>query len=374
MKNPTDPTAPKASPAEEPATQPAATPREAAQKPRTLTIEITRYASLLSIVSEWRNIGRFSVFIALLLTIFFAGLTIITLSIKRFYPYNDIRTNALGAMTIKSEDKDVTYWLFNTAELWADSGIQVEEGDILTIRASGSSHTAVHHLTAETKENRALSNPWSGTQGDLNTRDKRDKLRAQWRIVPNRPSDALIMRVVPQASSLYDANGQPVDAEVLPTGEHLADVYFIGKERTDLRIAQSGTLHFAVNDIVLTPQTIYNMVRDNLLEMDAAGQHGAKRFFDSFKTADRGIVGKEDVKALFATLEADPALKALYKRQNRSYYGFGKHPGKPEEGANSIGSNELSYYNEKSYLEAWFDDNLGSFLIVVERKKEGGAR
>lgn len=42
------------------------------------------------------------------------------------------------------------------------------------------------------------------------------------------------------------------------------DLYLIGKERTELHINQDGILHFAVNDIVLTPDIIYEMVLDNL--------------------------------------------------------------------------------------------------------------
>lgn len=29
----------------------------------------------------------------------------------------------------------------------------------------------------------------------------------------------------------------------------------------------------------------------------------------------------------------------------------------------------MSYYNEQRYYNAWYDDNVGSFLIVVELKK-----
>ncbi|MBO4660358.1 MAG: hypothetical protein J5610_02740 [Prevotella sp.] len=47
---------------------------------------------------------------------------------------------------MKSEDKEVIYWLLNTADVWANSGIHVEKGDELTIRASGLSHAGIHHL------------------------------------------------------------------------------------------------------------------------------------------------------------------------------------------------------------------------------------
>ena len=31
--------------------------------------------------------------------------------------------------------------------------------------------------------------------------------------------------------------------------------------------------------------------------------------------------------------------------------------------------NELVYYKEKEFRDAWFVDNIGSFLIVIERKR-----
>ena len=32
--------------------------------------------------------------------------------------------------------------------------------------------------------------------------------------------------------------------------------------------------------------------------------------------------------------------------------------------------NELLYYYDKGFTDAWYVDNVGSFLIVIERKKE----
>lgn len=131
---------------EHPASADKQPPRRDAEQPERLIVRITRYQPFIDIVSDRRKIVNAALLITLVTCLIFMALLAIVLTVKRIYPYNDIQTNALGAMTIKDEDKEVTYWLFNTAELWANSGIAVKRGDVLTIRASGLSHSAIHHL------------------------------------------------------------------------------------------------------------------------------------------------------------------------------------------------------------------------------------
>ena len=110
---------------EQPASAEKQNPRREDEEPERLIVRITRYQPFIDIVSDSRKIVNAALLITLVTCLVFMGLLAIVLTVKRIYPYNDIQTNALGAMTIKDEDKEVTYWLFNTAELWADSGIAV---------------------------------------------------------------------------------------------------------------------------------------------------------------------------------------------------------------------------------------------------------
>ncbi len=340
--------------------QPASNPNSAPEQDsgRTpadrLIVRIDRYTLLAEMLSKPRLMWYVAGLTALLLTFLFVGLTLAAITLKRIYPYNDFQTNAWGAMMIRTEEKDITYWLFNTAELWANSGIQVEEGDVLTIRASGRTHTAVHHLVDNARRNSLLADPWSDTEGFEHKESQRDRLRAKWRIIPHKPQDALIMWVAPPEAAL----------EETPDKSRL---YLIGKERTNFRVAQSGELRFAVNDIVLTPGNIYNMVVDHLKTIAKSDS----KYKDELKTLSSKpeyLITRDTVKTLFKHLAGNtPNLKKLYWDNRTASYAFGTYPGSSK---NEIDSNEMSYYNDIDYRNAWYDDNIGSFLIVIERKKQ----
>ena len=121
-----------------------------------MIIEIHKYQLLFDILKNPKLVWKLLLTMFCIVVVFFGGLSIVVLTIKSFYPYNNIRTNVYGATIMEDEDKEVIYWLFNTAELWANSGIEVEPGDELTIRASGASHTAIHHLVEDADNNRML--------------------------------------------------------------------------------------------------------------------------------------------------------------------------------------------------------------------------
>lgn len=329
-----------------------------------LTIHITRYAPLIDIIKNPGSIFRFSLFITLITAFLFFGMVLITITIKRIYPYNDIQTNALGAMTFKTEDKDVTYWLFNTAELWADSGIQVEKNDIITIRASGGSHTAIHHLVDNVRGNKQLTDPWCGTEGVPQKQILHDSLRAKWRILPHQPSDVLIMQIIPVGESPYDPRGC-IKEEYLNND----NIHLIGKERTDLYITQSGKLYFAVNDIVLTPRTIYEMFKDQMHHL-APGNRLVENFFRDHEKRYPEI-NKGSVETMFSHIGENDILSKLYADNRKSYYKFGPAPAAAgKEAPNTVSENEMSYYNKNDYSNVWYDDNIGSFLIVIEHKKK----
>ena len=308
------------------------------EKQNTLKVEIVSNWSFLEILSDWRKVSKIIAALFVIVITIFIGLAIVTISIKRIYPYNDIKVNAFGATTMQNEKTDVIYWLFNTADLWANSGIQVKEGDRLTIRASGRFHTAIHHLVKNAEQNAALNDKWVGTDGEGKETNRRDELRANYRIFANKPQDALLLQVVPNDKEDYLTNKSDTTAkfrterdkylvfenrkyseEIGKLGKKYVskiksreeDFYYIGKERTDLLIYNDGVLHFAVNDIVLTDDVIDRMI--------------------DFEKTNRGLE-------------------------------FSKHP-------TDTTKTEMDFYKEEHYYNAWYDDNVGSFLIVIERKQ-----
>lgn len=230
-----------------------------------LKVEIRQYQTLLEILDQPKKAMKVIAAMVTLAMAIFMALAFTTIAIKRFYPYNEIKTNAFGATTMQNEEVELTYWLFNTAELWGNSGIRVERGDQLTIRASGKSNTSIHHLVDRAFYNARPRYRWVGTEGE----PRPSNTRTAYRIYGERDPDALIMQVVPERES-GDANKLPEEYLRPDFVRSIADeedpenrFYYIGKERTDLMINQSGTLRFAVNDIVLTDACIDSLVRHN---------------------------------------------------------------------------------------------------------------
>lgn len=276
----------------------------ASDQEQTLKIEISKYTSLINAMSG-RKWLRMTISICAIGVFLFFCIFMVAFAIKKMYPYSDITTNGLGATTLKSEKGEVSYWLFNTASLWANTGISVKEGDIITIRSSGKYHTAIHHLFNDVDKNKKLENQWIGSEGYKQDEDKdsKDYYRGQFRIFPGMPNGALIMQV---------AKDEPIDTPLDSNSSGTADpdnFYYIGKERQHIYINNPGTLFFAINDIVLNSRNIDEMMRfKNKLEL--------------------GTTKKDNNETVC----------------------------------------ELEYYLENNYKTAWFDDNVGSLLILIEKE------
>lgn len=472
----------------------------AEKKKADLEVEIRQYQTLLEILDKPKSTLKVifaRMFFALAL---FMALAFTAIAIKRFYPYNEIKTNAFGATTMQNEEVELTYWLFNTAELWADSGIKVKRGDVLTIRASGKSNTSIHHLVDHAFYNARPRYAWVGTEGQPRSANT----RTEYRIYPDRDPDALILQVVPEKKELGGEYLRPdfVTRSKKDRRKCREDAqerfYYIGKERTDLRINQEGTLRFAVNDIVLTPRCIDSMqwkndlvfrklykdsaymrllsLRCDSLQLarlwhdrsiprapDASdeilhskvdsilrlrkecnrlkefykylGDHipgynnpedetlgklaryfGTEKEYPNINPFIPGKNGKERCDRLLddetirqgfrnycdstyrqsqvaiSALLKDPMLHklcSLWRNANDLGLYFGPHPvpliSGIDEGMERISPlrmpgdtirvlvypfyNEMTYYRDAGYYNAWFDDNIGTFLIVVERRK-----
>ena len=251
--------------------------RRQANKRTKVQIEIVKWSRLIDMLSDNRKVARTMVVVALLLIIVFVGVSAVALVLKRFYPYNVISTNPYGAAIIKNEDTEVVYWLFNTAELWANSGIKVEEGDIVTIRASGAVNTAIHHVVSAAENNEVLNDKYASPIGGVPA-GRKDEARVTQRIVSSATWGELLMQVIPEDkqkmgdaynwyhTTQYDKHSSP---DILDGHDGDADIYVVGKERQEIRIRKSGILHFTVNDIVLTDRVLEAMLRDGKLKKEA---------------------------------------------------------------------------------------------------------
>ena len=354
-----------------------------------ISIELYKYKTLIDALEDRHKVKRVIITIFILGMLLFAGITVITLSIKRLYPYSDITTNGLGATTIKSEKNEVSYWLFNTAILWANSGIAVDKGDIITIRASGKSHTAIHHLYDAAKNNKEKWNNWVGSEGESDQQSgERDTYRRRFRIFPDMPSGALLMQVKVSDNGPFDT---PLEGDP-------DNFYFIGKERQHIYINNGGTLCFAVNDIVLNRSTITSLMWENIRQKyiksdsipsikEEINRQIKKKIANpkinlfqelhlpnSYYNKDYDFL-MDSIKSLFDTVFKEE-IKDTSKKIGIMELGRTNLANEPDSKlSNDSIVCELSYYYGKEADEngkrktAWFDDNIGSFLIVVEKTK-----
>lgn len=349
---------------------------------QTVTIEIIRHRQLFNILRSPRALWKFIGILIVIVILLFFILAAVSLIIKRYYPYNDLNTNIYGATTLKNEDKDVTYWLFNTAEMWANSGIKVQTNDIITIRTSGAWHSSIHHLVEDAKSNNILRDNWIGSDGGMQ-KSTNDDFRAQFRISPQHPYGILLMGVVSENSQNTHSSGTPdentgyteefikaIDNPNNPDNPSIK-IYPIGRERANIRILSDGILHFTVNDIILTRKNITNMYKAYFDSIKQAFEPAeVTKIEDWIKTLD---TGKE------LQLNTIESLDKPYTYANGHYHInsndsiksdilFGRYAG--QDSALYLLKNELIYYYEKKFYDAWFVDNIGSALVIIERKNQ----
>ena len=376
------------------------------QKAKRVVITIERYQNLIEALEDHYKVRRVGISIFCIGALLFGALTIIMLSLKSFFPYSDISTTAFGTTTITDEQKQVSYFLFNTADLWANSGIYVKAGDVISVHSSGSSNTAIHHVHQHADQNTMRDRNYGPLGERLGRESKRDRLRRQFRIFPNYPSNALVMQVV-------DPNKDPKTRSDNPSSDNEKNFYYIGAQRDNIHIVHEGVLHFAVNDIVLDSTTIRKMMVANLavladIEKDSANvnkkywgnelfnQKIWKRLYqdvdyredkliyrDSSNHETYGIDRTINMEVLdkicqrYSITQIQDSIARAVKNtavaqrydtlmKDKTSFNFGGY-GEAKFGADPERKSEMDYYYEHQYKQAWYDDNLGSFLILVEK-------
>lgn len=365
-------------------------PQNTGDSTQNIRVEISRYKTLLDALSDPKKVARVIFTVFSLGVLLFFGITLVVVTVKRFYPYSDITTNALGTTTIKNENKEVSYWLLNTAELWADSGITVKKGQTVTVRASGKKHTAVHHLYKDAEENSPkLREPWVGTKGFNSLEDKRDERdmsRARYKLYPGANQDALIMQIVygdgpdnrPDDIVVTDKAGKNI------TGLRKTDNRFIliGDRQENIYIEKDGRLYFTINDIPLDDATILKMmceICDKPVTDDkpapkdkSAPKDTSESLLSLLQKADS--IRREYDKAKAEGKDIKSALDSLYN-SFKGLFGYrdkelpkidSSKYGAFEFGDNPYKQIELYGYYMERYVAPWYEDNVGSFLIVIE--------
>lgn len=389
---------------------------------RTVTIEIVRHKRLFEILENPRAMWKVIASLFVIVGVFFIGLALVVLVVKSFYPYNVIKTNPYGATIIKNEDKEVIYWLFNTAELWANSGIEVKKNDRITIRASGAANTAIHYLVDGASDDFQPKFSWVGTEG-IERNTGHSAFRGKFRLVPDAPFGKLLMQIIP-VSKQKDSGKWIKESTYIDGTDEKGEqnhIFTIGKERIELVIPCDGVLHFAVNDVVMSDKNIKDMYLASLRLFEKSIKGDCKKdlqsYIDSFNNIFENInddkdkndkdslkniiINNNNVNNFLNTYKGgilskikkekskDKKEESKNKKENTDKekreeyikrkglidslknlgYGFGVYYQKDDSVHNGYPFvNELIYYYDKKYRDPWYMDNVGSFLIVIERK------
>lgn len=329
--------------------------------PKRVEVTIVRHKQFFEMLKEPQTMWRVLLSLFFITVIVVIGLSFVVISVKRFYPYNTIQTNMYGATIMKNEDKEVIYWLFNTAELWANSGIKVKKNDELTIRASGASFTAIHHLVEATKNNKEIEDKWVDTEGQPKTRMK-DRLRVKYRIISDNCDEGKLLLMV--ADEDKQNNYADWVKELTDDKMDKANVEIIGKERISLKIKKDGILHFAVNDIILTDNVIAKMYKEFVNSIMDKHKKDFSKNRNEINSKIENYINNCNIKGLEELNQYFSNYKDAMDDTTGLMLGF--YPGKKDYYPLV---NELVFYKEHKFRDAWFVDNIGSFLIVIERKR-----
>lgn len=329
--------------------------------PKRVEVTIVRHKQFFEMLKEPQTMWRVLLSLFFITVIVVIGLSFVVISVKRFYPYNTIQTNMYGATIMKNEDKEVIYWLFNTAELWANSGIKVKKNDELTIRASGASFTAIHHLVEATKNNKEIEDKWVDTEGQPKTRMK-DRLRVKYRIISDNCDEGKLLLMV--ADEDKQNNYADWVKELTDDKMDKANVEIIGKEKISLKIKKDGILHFAVNDIILTDNVIAKMYKEFVNSIMDKHEKDFSKNKNEINSKIENYINNCNIKGLEELNQYFSNYKDAMDDTTGLMLGF--YPGKKDYYPLV---NELVFYKEHKFRDAWFVDNIGSFLIVIERKR-----
>lgn len=259
----------------------------------------------------------------LLLMIFsivlFIGLTSLSLAIKDRIPYKTVMSNEYGVFEMRNEKSDNYYFLFNTAELWGSSGIKVRKGQRLFIKASGIYNTELRHMTE--KDSTIYWINADGRAVEKGPNSTRDKILQEngTLLEPSADPGRLLAIVFENDILLSQWQHYEIDYDIFMKSN--PTIKAIGSN-ADYVVPNDGTLLFAVNDVVFT-----DSIRQKI---------------KSIRVQDAGI-------------------DTLNKRINYLEKKYKQHE--------SINEKEKSMRIKHHLERMWYDDNVGSFLIIIERPR-----
>lgn len=170
------------------------------------------------------------------------------------YPI-DISVNPNGALTYrKSLGREYGIYLFNTSDLWADTGISVSKNDHVRISVSGAFHSSVGDLIIDAEKN--TSKPailWVGQKmrESIESNKPQEKKRS-FCLAPDGYIGDVLFTIAPEFGGRAPLNIDPNHIKIWKPNKpdtHEKDIKSDKFVYGDFRVTRNGHLLLAVNDI-----------------------------------------------------------------------------------------------------------------------------
>lgn len=246
---------------------------------------------------------------------------------------NQQTVNSQGCLSVKQGlEREYAMYLFNTSELWADTGIELSKGDKYRMSFSGAFHSSIGHLIAESENNNPKPSViWTNCDTTSGQSDKKpycvdptnDIGVILYRIGPSLP--LINADIQPTAWNRVDSNLKHKRSVLFEQKKYDRHNYDFKKDTSNI-IRHSGTLQLAVNDIYF---------RDSDRLIDYANKFNHKRFAEA-----------DSVISFFPT----------YFKPKVDTVSFL---------TNAIIDKDSSLFGN-NYTRMLYDDNLGQILLCLE--------
>lgn len=238
----------------------------------------------------------------------------------------------------KSLDCDYALFLFNTSDVWANSGIQVNENDRIKINISGGFNTSIKNVIEAADSNRVLKYSWmhSDSLNILKSKNGNDIKKLKYSLSRKEKEEEPFNF----GTVFYTIQPESSDITSHPLKVKKEDLKKWTKDNNYHKVEKSGYLYFAVNDLVFD-------------ELDENGNmiNNHRDYFnekqDSFDTKKTKI--REELQAA-----NNDSLKKISLNYQLSF--LNQDNIEDQYDIEQIEKDPLFYY----------EDNLGQLLVAVE--------
>lgn len=280
----------------------------------------------------------------------------------------------------KSLNSDYSLFLFNTSEVWANPGIQVNKGDKIRINISGGFNSSIQDVLDDSRKNDTLKYEWRyiGKENLFNKEAKQSdrndlqyclskgyyrKLTA-FKKAYHYNFGTILYTIQPESSDLKNYPKQSIldNNDIIPWNAGNSQKTNNG-DRAFHKAKQTGYIYFAVNDLVFDEETqiegYYINARTKNAEEEKKMRSSLNYVYNPFESVSKElseIKQKDTVEVeckktygLLRTINKDNYIRAQLRR-------------------NSINDQKILLEQTKVKQDHSFlyKDNLGQLLVAVE--------